>query len=186
MHDLTNAALLLIGMQQGSNDLKLGNRNNPQAEDNMLRLLQAWRGAKRAVIHARHVSRLPASVFSPGQPGVEFQPDFAPLPDEHVIDKSAGDAFTNTGLEDWLRERDITQLVIVGVSTNNSVESTARSAGSLGFPVFVPGDATFTFDKPDLNGVHRPACEVHAMSLANLHGEYATVTSSEALLSKDM
>ena len=30
-----------------------------------------------------------------------------------------------------------------------------------------------------LNGVKRTAAEVHAMALANLHGEYATVIQSE-------
>jgi nicotinamidase-related amidase len=69
--------------------------------------------------------------------------------------------------------------VIVGVSTNNSVESTARSSGNLGFKTFVVADGTFAFEKKDFNGVLRTAEEVHAMALANLYGEYATVIPSE-------
>ena len=69
--------------------------------------------------------------------------------------------------------------MIVGVSTNNSVEATARTAGNLGFKTYVVSDATFTFSKIDFDGVMRTAKEVHAMSLANLHGEYATVIHSE-------
>jgi nicotinamidase-related amidase len=65
--------------------------------------------------------------------------------------------------------------VIVGVSTNNSVEATARTAGNLGFHTRVVADATFTFDKTDYEGRQRSAAEVHAMSLANLQGEYAEI-----------
>lgn len=89
------------------------------------------------------------------------------------------DAFARSGLERWLHARGETAVIIAGVSTNNSVESTARSAGNLGFQTYVVSDATFAFDKKDFNGIHRSAVDVHAMALANLHGEYATVISSE-------
>jgi nicotinamidase-related amidase len=72
--------------------------------------------------------------------------------------------------------------VIVGVSTNNSVEATARTAGNLGFRTMVVSDATFCFDKTDYEGTHRAAAEVHAMSLANLDGEYAQIMSTEHVL----
>ncbi|HPY42132.1 MAG TPA: isochorismatase family protein, partial [Thiolinea sp.] len=88
----------------------------------------------------------------------------------------------NTGLERWLHPRDLRKLAIVGVSTNNSVEATARSAGNLGFTTWVAADACFTFPKADYNGVRRSAEEVHAMSLANLAGEYAEITDTAQLL----
>ena len=74
------------------------------------------------------------------------------------------------------------RLVIVGVATNNSVESTARTAGNLGFDAWVVEDACFTFDKADYFGKAHTAEEVHAMSLGNLHGEYATVVSTAQVL----
>jgi nicotinamidase-related amidase len=82
-----------------------------------------------------------------------------------------------------LRVRGIDSLVVVGVSTNNSVESSVRSAGNLGFRTVVVADATFAFDKTDYAGVHRSADEVHAMSLANLDDEYASITHTAELLS---
>jgi nicotinamidase-related amidase len=98
------------------------------------------------------------------------------------VEKNVPDAFIHTGLERWLHARGVSEVVIVGVSTNNSVESTARTAGNLGFKTFVVADGTFAFEKPDFNGTPRTAEEVHAMSLANLHGEYATVIVSDAAL----
>jgi nicotinamidase-related amidase len=91
-------------------------------------------------------------------------------------------AFCTTPLESWLRADSITQAVVVGVATNNSVESTARSGGNLGFEVLVPHDACFTFDQTDFFSAPHAAQEVHAMSLSNLHGEYATVLSTVQIL----
>ncbi len=177
-----DSALILIDMQQGINHPKLGRRNNPQAEARMSELLSAWREAERPVIHVRHFSTSPSSVFWPGQSGVEYQPAFVPQADERELSKQVPDAFCGSFLEMWLRSDGIRQMVIAGVVTNNSVESTARSGGDLGFEVIVAHDACFTFDQADFFGTPRSAEDVHAMSLANLHGEYATVLSTAQIL----
>ena len=169
------AALILIDQQKGIHHPRLGRRNNPHAETRMLALLAHWRREGWPVIHVQHLSRSRESVFWPGQSGVEFQPRFRPQDGEWLIQKQVPDAFCGTSLEADLRRQGIGQLVIVGVATNNSVESTARTAGNLGFAVWVVADACFTFDKLDFAGRARSAEEVHDMSLANLHGEYATV-----------
>lgn len=171
-------ALIIIDMQKGMRSPALPPRNNPQAEDNIARLHAAWRASGQPVVSVRHISRSPASVFAPGQDGVEFQERFLPLPQEHVVEKNVPDAFVNTGLERWLHARGIRQLVIAGVSTNNSVEASARTAGNLGFETVVVADACFAFDKQDFGGTWRSAEEVHLMALANLHGEYAQVLST--------
>ncbi|MGG5240555.1 cysteine hydrolase family protein [Pseudomonas lurida] len=178
----TNAALLIIDMQQGMNEPKLGRRNNPGADVQMQRLLKAWRQCNRPVVHIRHISRAPDSVFWPGQPGCEFQPALQPLAQEHVVEKNVPDAFAATGLEHWLHVRSIRQLVIVGVITNNSVESTARSGGNLGFEVTVVSDACYTFDQVDLCGRLWPAEDVHALSLSNLAMDYAGVEETDEIL----
>lgn len=176
-------ALIIIDMQKGMATSAAGKRNNLQAESNILKLLKAWRKLGAPLVHVRHMSRTPGSLFWPGQVGAEFQDDLKPLDSEHVVEKNVPDAFINTGLERWLRVRDIHELIIVGVSTNNSVEATVRTAGNLGFKTNVLSDACFAFDKIDYAGVHRTAEEVHAMSLANLNGEYAYIIDTEKCLS---
>jgi nicotinamidase-related amidase len=175
-------ALLIIDMQKGMLSPTLPPRNNPEAEANTARLLDAWRERGKPVVLVRHISRSAASVFAPGQPGAEFQERFAPLALEHVVEKNVPDAFVNTGLERWLHVRGIRDVVIAGVSTNNSVEATARTAGNLGFSTVVVADACFTFDKTDFGGTPRSADDVHLMALANLHGEYADVRSTADVL----
>lgn len=175
-------ALLIIDQQQGMHAPHLGPRNNPAAETHMAELLAHWRARNWPLVHIRHISRSPTSVFAPGQAGVLFQPPFEPRPGEAVFEKNVPDAFALSGLERWLRIRTIERLVIVGVASENSVESTARSAGNLGFHAWVAHDACYTFAKTDFVGQPRSAEEVHAMAMANLQGEYAHVLGSAELL----
>jgi len=179
-------ALIVIDMQKGMRFDTLPARNNPQAEANIARLQAAWRTATQPVVKVRHISRSSASVFAPGQAGAAFQDEFLPLPHEHVVEKNVPDAFVNTGLERWLHVRAIRDLVIVGVSTNNSVEASARTAGNLGFATVVVADACFAFEKRDFGGTLRSAEAVHLMALANLEGEYARVRTTDQVLSFDV
>ena len=77
-------------------------------------------------------------------------------------------------------------LVIAGVITNSSVEATVRMAGDLEFEVYLVSDACFTFGRKDWEGRWRTADEVHAMSLANLNGEYCTVITTAQLLESEI
>ena len=174
-------ALIIIDMQKSMAEQRAGERNNPGAEKAIAHTLAVWRRVAAPVVHVRHISRTPGSLFLPGQPGAEFQDDLRPWETEHVVEKNVPDAFVNTGLERWLHARGIRTVAILGVSTNNSVEATARSSGNLGFKTFVASDGTFAFAKADFNGVHRTAEDVHAMALSNLHGEYATVVTTKEL-----
>ncbi|PCG90329.1 Hypothetical protein PENO1_099760 [Penicillium occitanis (nom. inval.)] len=54
-------------------------------------------------------------------------------------------AFQNTDLSLQLRQREITHLVIAGLTTNTCVESTARYARELGYHVTLISDASVAF-----------------------------------------
>jgi len=177
-----SAALLVIDWQKAIDHPSWGRRNNPEAERNIASLLERWRAGRMPLYHIRHDSTEPLSTYRPGQPGNGFKDEARPLPGEIVIAKTTNSAFIGTSLEQQLRARNQSVLVITGVITNNSVEATARMAGNLGFETYVVSDATFTFAKADWDGRPRTAEEVHAMSLANLHGEYATVVTTVEVL----
>jgi nicotinamidase-related amidase len=176
------AALVLVDLQKAIDHPSWGVRNNPDAEAKGAKLLAAWRASGRAVIHVKHDSVEPDSTYRPGQPGNDFKPEFVPAPDEAVVAKQTGSAFVRTGLEELLGRGGHGVLVLFGVITNNSVESTVRHAGCLGYRVLLVEDACFTFGRQDWEGRDRSAAEVHALSLANLAGEYCTVTTVEAVL----
>ena len=175
-------ALVVIDQQKGLDNPKLGPRNNPNAETVMLKLLGAWRAAQWPIIHVKHRSPEPDSVFWPEQQGFEFKPDFLPQDDEPIVEKNVPCALLKTNLEQILDQKNIRKIVLIGASTNNSIEATARNLSSLGFRVCIVEDACFTFAKKDYFGIARTAADVHAMSLANLRDEYAEITHSTQLL----
>jgi nicotinamidase-related amidase len=178
----STAALIIIDMQKAIDHPSWGQRNNPQAEENIRALLQAWRASGRPVYHIRHDSTEPGSHYRPGQPGHEFKNEARPLAEEPVVAKQTNSAFIDTDLEARLRAAGHLLLVVSGVITNNSVEATVRMAGNLGFETYLVEDATFTFGRKDWNGGWRTAADVHAMSLANLDGEYCTVLRTNQVL----
>jgi nicotinamidase-related amidase len=177
-----HAALIVIDLQKAIDHPSWGERNNPEAETNVAALLRAWRRTGRPVYHIRHDSSEPASHYRPGQPRHDFKPESQPAAGEVVIAKKTNSAFIGTDLETRLHAANQTLLVVTGVITNNSVEATVRMAGNLGFETYLVEDAAFTFARRDWRGTWRTADEVHAMSLANLDGEYCTVVSTREVL----
>lgn len=178
----TNAALVLIDVQDGVNQPGRGQRNNPQAEENIGRLLKSWRDAGRTIIHVKHNSSRVASPFHVTHPGNAIQAFAQPQPGEPLIEKDVNCAFIGTDLEPRLRSAGTTALVIVGFHTNHCVESTARMAGDLDFDTFVVSDATAAFDRAGPDGRVFGAEIVHAVSLASIHDEFVTVVDTNSVL----
>ena len=177
-----NAALVLIDIQQGFDDPYWGTRNNPEAEANAARLLDAWRDAGRPLFHVQHRSRNPRSPLYPGQPGCDHKPAVAPRAGEPVIGKDVNSAFIGTDLEAQLRARDISTLVICGLTTPHCVSTTARMAGNFGFRVLIPADACAAFAQTGYDGRQYGAEIVHQVALANLNGEFAEVALTGDIL----
>jgi nicotinamidase-related amidase len=169
-------ALILIDLQKAIDHPSWGVRNNAQAETKAAALLGAWRRTDRPIYHVKHDSTEPNSTYRLGQPGNEFKEIVAPLPGERVVAKKVHSAFIGTTLAEDLRRAGQT-IVVCGVITNNSVEATVRHGADLGFDILLVEDACFTFGRNTWT-----ADEIHAMSLANLEGEYCRVVRADDIL----
>ena len=177
-----STVLILIDVQQAFLDPRWGERNNPQAETNIARLLAAWRNSGRPIRHVVHDSVEPNSLLRPECPGNAIQPVATPGAGEPVYRKNVNSAFVGTSLESDLRREGIDSLVVVGLTTNHCVSTTVRMAGNLGFKTYVVSDATATFARPALDGTIRPAEAVHSAALSDLHQEFATVVDTAEIL----
>jgi nicotinamidase-related amidase len=173
-----DTVLLPIDLQQAIDDPRWGPRNNPGAEERIAALLAAWRVASMPIVHVRHDSVDPASPYRTGQPLHAFKPVAEPRDGEIVVAKSSGSAFVGTTLEGLLTAAGQTTLVVCGVLTHNSVATTVRHAGCLGYRVFVAADACWAVDMKGREGRHWPAADVHEQTLAALSGEYAVIADA--------
>jgi len=174
--------LLVVDLQQGFDEPRWGRRNNPHLEQRASELLRVWRATRRPVVHVRHMSTDPCSPLRPGQEGNAFKPETAPVAGERVIEKRVHSAFIGTTLEADLRRAGCRELMIVGLTTNHCISTTARMAGNLGFVTWVVSDATATFDRVGLDGGPHRAELIHAIALSDLHGEFATVVDTAAVV----
>ncbi len=167
------AALLIIDMQDYF--LRAESRAflpaAPAIIPNVRALAAAFRRAGRPVCFTRHANTLENA----GQMAAwwrELLTDDHPLgaiatgllaAGDTVRVKSQYDAFLRTDLEKFLRRLRVEQLVITGVATHLCCESTARSAFSRGFAVFMAIDGTATLNR-----------ELHVGSLRALAHGFAT------------
>lgn len=176
------AALIVIDMQEGFDDPAWGPRNNPTAEARVAMLLHIWREATAPVIHVHHRSSSPTGSFRLGTRGIRPKVEAVPQASEAVYEKWVNSAFIGTTLEADLRKRGIQTLVLVGLTTNHCVSTTARMAGNLGFTTYVVADATATFDRARADGRPRAAEDVHNAALGDLQGEFAEVVDSDCVI----
>ena len=169
-------ALLIIDMQRdflepGGFGEMLGNdvsRLRRTIEPNR-RLLAAWRGAGRPVMHTREGHRPDLADLPPakkirgrgataigdagpmgrilvrGEAGHDIIPELYPVPGEPVIDKPGKGAFFATDLHAILQNRTITQLVVTGVTTEVCVNTTVREANDRGYECLVLDDCVGSY-----------------------------------------
>ena len=153
------AALIVIDMQKGIVALPTA---HPIAGivDNVAKLTRAFRAHMLPVILVNVMGRAPGRVeaifnFSPPPDWADLIPELDRQPDDFTVTKVNIGAFYGTALEQILRRRRVTQVVIAGVATGSGVEATARQAYDQGYNVVLVTDAMTDLD-PDM---HRHAVE---------------------------
>ena len=118
----------------------------------MVRRINALAEAMRRqglVIFIRHTE--PSGAFVSGSPGWQVLPALVTKPGDCFVEKAACDSFLETNLDELLKQRGVTELVICGCATDFCVDTTVRAAGSHGYGVTVASDAHTTRDRPHLS-----------------------------------
>ncbi|MNK97251.1 Peroxyureidoacrylate/ureidoacrylate amidohydrolase RutB [compost metagenome] len=174
--------LLIVNAQVGLLDATQLGRNNSDAEKNISNLLNHWRKNKRPVVHVKHVSDNPSSMFFRSSAGSEILPELLPLAGELILEKTKSSAFTETSLENQLKQLEPEEILLVGFTANECIDATARDASTLGFTSYVVGDATAMFDVRDPLGKLMKAERVHKLTLANINAFYAKVIQTSEVM----
>jgi ureidoacrylate peracid hydrolase len=96
-----------------------------------------------ALIYMRQHPSHAGKLITKGTWDFEFVEGIRPAPGEIVVPKARYSGFAGTDLDQILRARHITHLLLVGVNTNVCVESTLRDAYHREYFALMVADATF-------------------------------------------
>lgn len=148
MMNMSRFAVVIIDL---INEFVTGNFGNPRAQAVVLRtekLLKAARETGATVVYVTD-SHLPEvdhefEIWGPhaekGTEGAEIVPELKPRKNEIHLQKRRYSAFYATGLDSYLRELNIEEVVLVGVLTNICIQHSAADAFFRGYKVTVPVD----------------------------------------------
>lgn len=127
-----------------------------KAVDNAERILKACRtkgidvvhvhleAPSRNPLHTAKVNRKIGLIVRPASDESQSLDQVKPLPNELVVKKTNGGAFSGTNLDFILRNMDIQSLILVGFLTDECVAATAYHASDIGYDVLLVRDATAT------------------------------------------
>ncbi len=183
----TDTALLLIDVQKGVHNFEhwggpTGRMNNPECQENLVALVNAFRAAGKTVAFTQHDSIEPDSplklclVTGEQLPGLDIKSG------DICVQKSVNSAFVGTPLELALRRLGIQRLAVAGYFTKFCVETSVRMAGNMGFDVYLAHDACATCNRIDLKGVDHDPELVHDLSVAAMHGEFCTALKTKQII----
>jgi len=142
----TTAALIVIDLQKGIVGLPTV---HPTGEivARSAQLARAFRERSLPVVLVNVTGAAPGRTDA-GPRKFSFPPDWTELvpeleqqPSDYIVTKQRVGAFIGTSLDDYLRQRGVTQVFLTGVATTAGVESTARSAYDHGYNVVLVVDA---------------------------------------------
>ncbi|PWI41482.1 isochorismatase family protein [Streptomyces sp. ICBB 8177] len=145
-------ALVLVDLQKGIAGAPVQPLPAAQVVGNGARLAAAFRKAGLPVVLVNVTGGAPGRTersHSGGQPPADWAdlvPELDQQPDDITVTKQTWGAFHGTALDDELRRREVTQVVVAGIATSIGVESTARAAYEHGYNVTVATDAVTDLD----------------------------------------
>ena len=167
--DLDSTALIIIDIQEfyfPGGDMEL---SQPfKAAEKAALLLDYFRNNQGLVIHIRHNH----------EPGGKIHDMVKPLENEKIISKNEVNSFLNTGLESYLKEQNINNLVLCGMQTHMCLEGATRAAHDLGYNCTVVEDACTTRDLK-YGTVTVKADDVHYSTLNTLKSYSKVITLDE-------
>jgi nicotinamidase-related amidase len=148
-----------------------------QTLPNIGRAMDAARVAGIPVVVVQHSAAASAPLFARGSPTWELNEVVASRPHDHHIEKAWPSVFTGTHFADWLKEKQIDTLTVVGYMTHNCDASTIFEAMHRGLQVEFLQDATGALPYANTAG-NATAEEIHRVFSVVFHTGFAAVAST--------
>ncbi len=172
------SALLVIDVQRGLCEGERPAFGAEQVIERINRIAAKARAASAPVIFVQHEA---ATELQYGTDAWQLARGLEVEPGDLRVRKTTCDSFHRTELEQILKQRAVTQLVICGKHTEFCVDTTVRRALALGYEVVLVADAHTTEDRPHLTAAQ--IIRHHNETLANIEsfGVRARVVAADGV-----
>ncbi len=178
---MSDSALLIIDVQRSFEQKDFWQEEDlPAFKQAISRLIDGCQSRGVPLVDIFHVSQGPFALES----GLVTPMSFLSHQPQVSIYKRVHNALTESGLDLWLRERQIKHLIISGMRTEQCCETTTRVASDLGFEVTFVTEATLTFPMTHPCGQTFSAQQIKQRSELVLVDRFATVTDVDGALAE--
>lgn len=174
-------AVLVIDVQQSFLHAPYWREDDvPLFREKLLKLLDAAKARGWPIVRILHEDD---DAHFTAASGLVRPLDWVPEAHDVVFRKRVHNAFTDTGLQAWLRERGIGRVIVSGIRSEQCCETTTRVASDLGFAVDYVTDATLTFPMVHAGSGRRyDVEEIKQRTELVLDGRFARIRSVDDVL----
>ncbi|HAU5070954.1 TPA: cysteine hydrolase [Clostridioides difficile] len=135
--------LLIVDTQKLITNEELYNFN--EFVVNLVKLIDTARKKNIEVIYVRHDDGIDCELTK-GKHGFEIYEEFKPCDEEKIFDKDVNSAFKETGLLEYLTNKNEKDIIIAGLQTDYCIDATIKCGFEHGFNIIVPSYANTTID----------------------------------------
>lgn len=146
---------------------------------NILRAMDAAHATGIPVVVVQHDAAEQSPIFARGSASWQLHEEVAKRPASLHVNKTYASVFTGTGLAEWLAERGVDALTIVGYMTHNCDAATIYEAAHKGLSVEFLADASGSPSYENAAG-KASAEEIHRVFSTVFHSGFAAVGSTDA------
>lgn len=145
---------------------------------NIGRAMDAARAAGVLIVVVQNTTPAGAPVFAAGSPGWELNEVVTSRPYDHYVEKKLPSAFAGTDLGEWLEQRQVNTITVVGYMTHNCDDSTVKHALHAGLAVEFLADAAGSLPYENRAG-RASAEEIHRVFTVVMQSRFAAVASTD-------
>lgn len=118
---------------------------------NIAHLLSLCRKKKIEIVYVRHDGG-DGDELEYNSPGWQLYEEIEPRDGEKIFEKRYNSAFKSTGLKQYLDEKKIKNIILVGMQTEYCIDTTCKVAFEYGYHIIIPEGTTSTYDNSFATG----------------------------------
>ncbi|NME35137.1 MULTISPECIES: cysteine hydrolase family protein [Fusobacterium] len=119
--------------------------------ENIKKLINIARENKKEIVYIIHDDGAD-SELTQGKIGFEIYEEFKSKDKEKIFIKTVNSAFKDTGLKEYLKDKNEKEIIVVGLQTDKCIDATIKSGFENNFKIYFTKETNSTVDNEYLSG----------------------------------